>query len=194
MYIFYSLGLKLSMKMVELLVGKCDFMLHLFNVLQKGIGCKINQISCWPFCFKEPYLSVSLPAGLKKPVELSSGSFSETCPLTITQAVMIFHVQVLDSSLRTSSSGSRLYHFSKAAFILWGMLTSFAKELINSLSTLFPLKTCFHCTGKTSFYSAAVWFHLTVSVSKEALGESFTPRLEFCLISSRGKILLSSNM
>ncbi|MEQ2233133.1 hypothetical protein ILYODFUR_018852 [Ilyodon furcidens] len=96
-------------------------------------------------------LSVADATGLKKPVELRSVSFLETCLLTITQAVMIFHVQVLDSSLRTSSSGSRLYHFSKAAFILWGMLTSFAKQLINSLSTLFPEKSVFTVQAKHRF-------------------------------------------
>lgn len=72
-----------------------------------------------------------------------------------------------------------------------GTLTSFEQCFINSISNSVPRKICFHCTGKTLFHSAVVWFHLTLSISKEKLSLEYHPMLQFCLISSQGIILVS---
>lgn len=72
-----------------------------------------------------------------------------------------------------------------------GTLTSFEQQIKNSISNSVPRKICFHCTGKTLFYSAVVWFHLTISISKKKPSPEYHTILEFYLISFQGLFLVS---
>lgn len=81
--------------------------------------------------------------------------------------------------------------FFRSCIYTLGMLTSFAQQFINSLSTPFPEKSVFTAQAKHHFIQLLFGFSSPYLFQRRALLRGITQSSSFCLISSQGIILVS---